>query len=162
MGKPKITVYAYTEDGVATKFTSMADAVYALKVALPTIRKYAVSNTILKDYLLAFEPLQPKYVQEKFEEHEKHIAEEAERKLEKEKQKKQRSNDECKEIIGIQEFSVDCTNRQVTYIPRNRKEKVALLKKLIWATLSDRWYQIPQKIAVLEKRAFEELLYSLL
>lgn len=162
MGKPKITVYAYTEDGVATKFKSLADAVYALKCGMPTIKKYAASNAIIKDYLLAYEPLQPQYVQEKFEEHEKHIAEEAERKLEKAKQKKQRSNSECKEILGIQEFSVNCSDRQVTYIPRSRQERIKLLKNLIWATLSDRWYQIPQKIATLEKRAFEELLSSLM
>lgn len=73
-----------------------------------------------------------------------------------------RSNDECKEREGSFEYAVDCDERQVTYIPRSRKAKVEQLRRLIWASNYRRWLSQPKKLAALERRAYKELLNSLI
>ena len=160
MSKPKKKVYIYTEDGSEELMDSIASAAYALRADKLTVSNFAREERVhpKKQFLAAFRKLSKAEVQTRYDEFNAKL--EALKKTQKET--KERSNSECKEIINQQEFSVNCSDRQVTYVPRNRKERIKLLKNLIWASNYNRWYQIPQKIAVLEKRAFEELLDSLL
>lgn len=67
----------------------------------------------------------------------------------------------CRKEVENQSYSVDCKNGLVTYIPRTKEGKKALLRQLIWTKLSDRWMIIPRPLATLEKQAFRELIEAL-
>ena len=161
-GKPKRTVYAYTEDGVAKQFECIAEAAVAAQENPQTIRACATQQRISTrtEYLYTFDELTPREVQDKYDEFFNKY---------KSKQKKreslekitQRSNGLCKENEGQFEYEVDCFDREVTYIPRNRQARINLLKNLIWTNMEDRWMRLPKAVAALEKRAYKELLRSL-
>ena len=156
-GKPKIKVWAYGNDGMCKKFDSMNEAALAMGEHPATLRNAAVDGRITKKgYLYSFNQLTVNEVDEKFNAREKMIAS-----YKKNQPKEERANAVCKEFIGSQEFTVDCSNRQITYIPRNRKDRITLLKKLIWTHLQDRWMYLPTKVANIERRAYQELLDSL-
>lgn len=154
-GKAKVKVWAYSEDGMAKQFDSITEAALQLSENPVTLRKAAIDGRITKKgYLYSFSKLLPSEVQKKFDVKEEKIRNQKKNQL-------QRENSDCKEFIGSQEFTVDCFNRQITYIPRTKKGKINLLKKLIWTKLEYHWMIIPTKIANIEKRAFQELLDSL-
>ena len=155
-GKAKVEVWAYGNDGMCKKFSSITEAALAMGENPVTLRQAANDGRITrKGFLYSFNQLTVNEVDKKFEEREKIIA------AYKKNQPKERANSDCKEFIGNQEFSVDCFDRQITYIPRNRKDRITLLKKLIWTKLEYHWMTIPTKLANIEKRAFQELLNSL-
>lgn len=62
---------------------------------------------------------------------------------------------------GKQEFEVDYKSKKISYIPRSRKEKIQLLKKMIWTTNDKRWLTIPKCQAELEKQCFKELINAI-
>lgn len=154
-GKPKVQVWLYTEDGVELHCDSITSAAKETKDNVVTARNCLHNNRIsIRGYLYSKVKLTPQEVLERFEQHqEKHPK--------KDTKTKERFNDNCKERIGSQEFAVNCSNRQITYVPRNRQSRVNLLKKLIWTKLEPHWMIIPTKVANIEKRAFTELLESL-
>lgn len=156
-GKAKVEVWAYGNDGMCKKFDSITEAALAMGENPVTLRLAANDGRITrKGFLYSFNQLTVNEVDKKFNEREKIIAS-----YKKNQPKEERANPDCKEFIGSQEFSVDCSNRQITYIPRNRKDKIKLLKKFIWTHLQDRWMYLPTKVANIEKRAYQELLDSL-
>ena len=155
-GRPKVEIWAYGNDGMCRKFSSITEAALTMGEHPVTLRNAAVDGRITKKgYLYSFKQLTVNEVDSKFAEREKIIA------SYKKNQAEERANNDCKEIIGSQEFSVNCFDRQITYVPRNKKAKINLLKKLIWTHLQDRWMYIPTKVANIEKRAYQELLDSL-
>lgn len=156
-GRPKVEIWAYGNDGMCKKFDSIYEAALAMGEHPVTLRKAAIDGRITrKGYLYSFKQLTVNEVDEKFNAREKMIVS-----YKKNQPNEERANNDCKEIIGNQEFSVNCFDRQITYIPRNRKDKINLLKKFIWAHLQDRWMYLPTKVANIEKRAYQELLDSL-
>ena len=156
-GKPKVEIWAYGNDGMCKKFDSIYEAALAMGEHPATLRNAAVDERITKKgYLYSFTQLPVNEVDSKFAEREKIIA------SYKKNQPKERANNDCKEFIGNQEFSVNCFDRQITYIPRTKQGKINLLKKLIWTHLQDRWMYLPTKVANIERRAYQELLDSLL
>lgn len=156
-GKAKVEVWAYGNDGMCRKFDSITEAALAMGENPVTLRLAANDGRITrKGFLYSFNQLTVNEVDKKFNAREKIIAS-----YKKNQPKEERANPDCKEFIGSQEFTVDCSNRQITYIPRTKKGKINLLKKLIWTKLEYHWMTIPTKIANIEKRAFQELLDSL-
>lgn len=156
-GKPRVEVWVYGNDGMCRKFETITQCALEMQEHPVTIRQAAVDERITrKGYLYSFKQLTVNEVDNKFKQ-----LEEKKAKMKKNQPKEERQNPECKEFIGSQEFTVDCFNRQVTYVPKTRQQRVNLLKKLIWAKLELHWLSIPTKVANLEKRAFQELLNSL-
>lgn len=156
-GKAPVEIWAFGNDGMCRKFDSITEAALTMGEHPVTIRQAANDCRITrKGYLYSFNQLTVNEADKKFKELEEKIAQ-----MKKNQKKVERANPECKEFIGSQEFTVDCFNRQVTYIPSTRQGRVNLLKKLIWAKLEYHWMTIPTKVANLEKRAFQELLNSL-
>lgn len=78
-----------------------------------------------------------------------------------EKQHLKRIGRACRKEVEQQEYEVDCKKGNVTYIPRSKKETKALLRKLIFTKMRDRWMIIPRHVATLEKQAFRELIDAL-
>ena len=135
-GKAKVEVWAYGNDGMCRKFSSITEAALAMGENPVTLRLAANDGRITrKGFLYSFNQLTVNQVDSKFAEREKIIA------SYKKNQPKERANSDCKEFIGNQEFSVDCSNRQITYIPRNRKAKINLLKKLCKSSAFIRFMQ---------------------
>ena len=155
-GKPRVEIWAYGNDGMCKKFNSITQASLELRENPATVKNAAKDERITrKGYLYSFNQLTVNEVLKKFEERDKKLANM------KKNQVQERANSVCKEFIGSQEFIVNCYDRQITYIPKTRKDRITLLKKLIWAKLEDHWFSIPIKLANIEKRAFQELLDSL-
>ena len=162
MSKEKVKVWAYTEDGVGTQFKCIAEAASANQENPQTVRGCALQQRISTktEYLYSFDELSPNEVQEKYDEFfNKYKSKQ--KKREQQEKALQRSNGNCKENEGQFEYEVDCWNREVTFIPRNRQARIALLKKLIWTHMEHRWMLEPKPVAALEKRAYKELLRSL-
>lgn len=78
-----------------------------------------------------------------------------------EKQHLKRIGRACRKEVEAQEYEVDCKTGNVFHIPRSRNETKALLRKLIFTKMRDRWMTIPRHIATFEKQAFRELIEAL-
>lgn len=150
-GKPRVKTYVYQEDGEELVFDSLSDAAAYTKENHMTVRGCAKDTRLSrKGFLYSKEKLPQETVEKMFDER----REETNKKLE-------RFNSNCKEFEGKYEYEVECSERLVTWIPRNRKEKVEQLRKMIYNGMQYRWMIVPKQVAALEKRAYKELLKSL-
>lgn len=78
-----------------------------------------------------------------------------------EKQHLKRIGKSCKKEVENQEYDCDCRTGSVIYVPRSKQETKALLRKMIFLKMRDRWMLIPRHLATLEKQAFRELIDAL-
>ena len=67
----------------------------------------------------------------------------------------------CRKEVENQSYSVDCKDGRVTFIPRSKEAKKALLRQIVFLKLHDRWMLIPEKVATLERQTISELIAAL-
>lgn len=79
----------------------------------------------------------------------------------KEKPNLTRIGKNCYKQVKKQMYDVPCRTGLVTHIPRNREERIKMLKQFITTKLHQRWMTIPEKVATLEQQMLTELIDSL-
>ena len=79
----------------------------------------------------------------------------------KEKPNLTRVGKNCYKQVKNQMYDVSCKTGLVTHIPRNREERLKMLRQFITAKLRTRWMLIPEKVATLEQQMLTELIDSL-
>lgn len=80
----------------------------------------------------------------------------------KEKNQLTRYGNKCKKEVRNQAYEVDCKSGKIGYIPRNKAERKALLRQIVYARLEKRWTrEIPEKMATLERSVISELIDTL-
>lgn len=67
----------------------------------------------------------------------------------------------CIKEVRNQEYDVDCKNGLVGFIPAKKEERRAMLRKMVYLKLRDRWFLLPEKVATLERQVISELIDSL-
>ena len=147
--KDPIQIYAYSKDGNAYKFSSMAAAAQFTGDSPPTVAQRVnkrVEKITPKGFIYTRKPLTQSELDELFD---------------KDDSKLQRANDICKEKENGFEYEVDCRNRMVCWLPRSREGKLEMLKKFINERLKLHWMTCSKQQAALEHKFLKEVFDNL-
>ena len=145
-------VYCYQHREYITKTESVKGAANLANTSTTTVNKIikGTLDSTSDGWVFTTEPLTPEEMQ--------HMPDSYRLK---EKPNLTRIGKNCYKQVKKQLYDVPCKTGLVTYIPRNKEERVKMLKRLINAKLHYRWMTIPEKVATLEQQMFNELIDSL-